>query len=147
MPMSPPEGMPTVCPFLFYRDTAAAIDWLDKAFGLRKRFVMPGAGGGILYAELEIGAGLVLLGPASEEIGSRSPRDLPAVNQSLYVYVDDVDAHCARARAAGAQIVSEPIDMFWGDRFYTARDCEGHRWNFAQHVRDVAHEDMKPAGA
>jgi uncharacterized glyoxalase superfamily protein PhnB len=146
MPKSPPEGMPTVCPYLYYRDVAAAIRWLEGAFGMRTRLTMPGAGGTVMHAELELGDGLVMLGPASDAQGSRSPSELPAVNQSLYVYVQDVDAHFARARAAGAKILSEPIEMFWGDRFYAAADCEGHRWSFAQHVRDVATEDLAPPG-
>jgi len=144
---NPPEGMPTICPYLYYRDVGAAIDWLRKAFGFEKRFAMPGPGGSVMHAELELGQGLIMLGPANEEHGSRSPSALGAVNQSLYVYVPDVVAHCARARNAGATILSEPVEMFWGDKFYSARDLEGHRWSFAQHVRDVAPEDMKPPGA
>ena len=147
MLQSPPEGFPTVCPYLYYRDVAAAIDWLAKVFGFEKRMVMPGPGRTVMHAEMDIGAGVVMLGPANEQQGSRSPRDLGAVNQSLYVYVPDIDAHFARARSGGAEIVSEPVEMFWGDKFYAARDLEGHHWSFAQHVRDVAPEDMKPPGA
>ena len=66
------------------------------------------------------------------------------VTIGLYVYVDDVDAHCARARVAGANIVSEPETMFWGDRTYVAEDLEAHRWTFAQRVEDVAPEDVAP---
>jgi len=147
MPKSPPEGFPTVCPYLYYQDVAAAIDWLAKAFGFEKRMAMPGPGGTVMHAEMDIGEGVVMLGPANAQQGSQSPRALGAVNQSLYVYVPDVAAHFARARAAGAAIVSEPVEMFWGDKFYLVRDLEGHHWSFAQHVRDVAPEDMKPPGA
>ncbi|HTY18493.1 MAG TPA: VOC family protein [Myxococcota bacterium] len=147
MPKSPPEGFPTVCPYLYYQDVAAAIDWLAKAFGFEKRMAMPGPGGTVMHAEMDIGEGVVMLGPANAQQGSQSPRALGAVNQSLYVYVPDVAAHFARARAAGAAIVSEPVEMFWGDKFYVVRDLEGHHWSFAQHVRDVAPEDMKPPGA
>jgi uncharacterized glyoxalase superfamily protein PhnB len=139
--------MPTVCPYLYYRDVAAAVGWLGQVFGLRTRMTMPGPGGSLMHAELELGRGLVMLGLASEAHGSRSPSELPAVNQSLYAYVDDVDAHFAHARAAGAKILSEPVEMFWGDKLYAAMDCEGHRWSFAQHVRDVAPEHMKPPSA
>jgi uncharacterized glyoxalase superfamily protein PhnB len=68
------------------------------------------------------------------------------VHQLQYVYVDDVDAHCARAREAGARLLSEPTDQFYGDRTYGVEDLAGHQWNFAQHVRDVAPEDMRPPG-
>lgn len=147
MPANPPEGMPTVCPYLYYRDVAAAVAWLCRAFGMRTRLVMPGPAGSVMHAELELGGGLVMMGPASEAQGTRSPSELPAVNQGLYVYVDDVDAHFAHARAVGAKVLSEPVDMFWGDRFYSVMDCEGHRWSFAQHVRDEVPEDMQPPGA
>jgi uncharacterized glyoxalase superfamily protein PhnB len=59
------------------------------------------------------------------------------VHGQVYVYVDDVDAHFARAKAAGASILEEPTDQFYGDRRYIARDLEGHEWTFATHVRDV----------
>lgn len=61
----------------------------------------------------------------------RNPKHLGRSTQSLYVYVDDVDAHCARARAAGAEILEEPSDQPYGDRRHGARDPEGHRWYFA----------------
>lgn len=142
-----PEGVPSILPYLHYDDVKAAIDWLSKAFGFAVRVSMPGSDGSILHAEMSLGSGIVMLGPAVADQGTRSPRSLPAVNQSLYVYVEDVDAHCRRARAAGAAIVREPADMFWGDRMYAARDCEGHHWTFAQHLRDVALGGGEPHGA
>ncbi len=63
--------------------------------------------------------------------------------QTLMLYVDDVDAHCARARAAGAagdRIVAEPElhdygAEHWADRSYGALDPEGHLWWVSQRVR------------
>ena len=147
MPQNPPEGTPRLQPYLFYDDVDRALDWLGQAFGFQKRMVMPGPEGKILHAEMQLADAVIMMGAASEERGMKSPAGLGAVNQSLYVYVDDVDAHCEKARAAGAKIVSEPEDMFWGDRMYYAQDCEGHHWNFATHVKDVAPEDMKPPGS
>jgi uncharacterized glyoxalase superfamily protein PhnB len=71
----------------------------------------------------------------------RNPKRLGGVTQNNYVYVDDVDKHYERARRAGAEILTEPKDQFYGDRNYGAVDPEGHQWYFAQHVRDVAPED------
>jgi uncharacterized glyoxalase superfamily protein PhnB len=89
--------------------------------------------------------GVVMLSPAAGNPAWRTPASLGgAVTMSLYVYVDDVDAHCAVARAAGAEIVSELEDMFWGDRTYVARDLAGHRWTFAQAVREVSPDELKP---
>lgn len=139
--------LPPIMPYLHYEDAGAAVEFLSKAFGLSILLSMPGSDGKILHAEMSLGDGVVMLGPASAEQGTRSPRGLPAVNQSLYVYVDDVDAHFQRAREAGAPIVSEPVDMFWGDRMYAARDCEGHHWTFAQHLKDVPPDELRPPGA
>jgi uncharacterized glyoxalase superfamily protein PhnB len=63
------------------------------------------------------------------------------VIDGVHAYVDDVDAHFERAKAAGATMLSEPEDTPWGDRHYRVEDLEGHRWMFAQHVRDVAPEE------
>jgi uncharacterized glyoxalase superfamily protein PhnB len=146
MAANPPRGIPRLMPYLFYRDLRAALEWLAKAFGFETLMTLPGPDGQIVHAEMRFRDAVIMMGPASEERGARSPRELPGVNQSLYLYVDDVDAHFRRAREAGARIMSEPDDMFWGDRMYYAQDCEGHHWNFAQHVRDVAPEDMRPPG-
>ena len=66
-----------------------------------------------------------------------------ANTQTLHVHVeiDDVDGHCARAKAAGAMVETEPKDEFYGDRICAVHDCEGHRWVFHQHVRDIAPDD------
>jgi len=140
-----PEGMPSIIPYLHYDDVRAALEWLAKTFGFRVRLSLPGSDGSVMHAEMSFGDGFLMLGPAEQEPDTRSPRSLGGVNQSLYVYVGDVDEHFQRARAAGAHIVREPVDMFWGDRLYSARDLEGHHWTFAQHLRDVAPEHMKPA--
>ena len=148
MPQNPPEGSPHLIPYLHYNDVGAALDWLAKAYGFSQRMVMPGPEGKIMHAEMDIADGsFFMLGPASDETGTKSPHDIAGVNQALFCYVDDVDTHFAEAKAAGATITQEPTDMFWGDRMYNSRDCEGHHWSFATHVRDVAPEDMKPPGA
>jgi PhnB protein len=144
MVANPPENMPRITPYLHYRDPGAAIEWLSKAFGLQVRFTMPDTKGGIMHAEMNLHDGVVMLGQASPEHGSKSPLDLDGVNQGLYVYVDDVDAHFRRSKEAGARILMPPEDMFWGDRMYSAADLEGHQWSFGQHVRDVPPEEMKP---
>ena len=86
--------------------------------------------------------GVVMMGHPGPDY--KNPKRLGGVTQMVYVYVDDVDKHFAVAKAAGAHILSEPADQFYGDRTYGAEDPEGHQWSFAQHVRDVAPEDMHP---
>lgn len=137
-----PEG-PRVTPYLLYEDVAAALDWLSRAFGLEEhgeRFTGPD--GRVNHAAMKIGDGVIMLGCPGPDY--KNPRRLGQATQQLYIYVEDVDAHCARAREAGATILREPADQFYGDRNYGASDPEGHQWYFAQHVRDVAPEDMKP---
>jgi uncharacterized glyoxalase superfamily protein PhnB len=144
-PKSLPKGMAQCSPYLYYADPRAAIDWLCQALDLEAASVVPGDDGGVMHAELRFGKAVFMLGPASAQFGTASPRSLSGVNQSLYVYVDDVDRHCERARAAGAKIAAEPQEMFWGDRVYALHDCEGHHWTFAQHVRDPDPDELPPS--
>lgn len=142
MVKNPPENMPRISPYVFYEDVAGALEWLTKAFGFRERLRIPGPNGDVYHAEMEFAGGVVMMGWPGPEY--QNPKRSGHMNQNLYVYVDDVDKHCEHARGAGATIVDEPEDQFYGDRRYTADDPEGHRWFFATHVREVAPEDMKP---
>jgi len=142
MVANPPENMPRVTPYILYEDVASALDWLANAFGFRERMRLPGPDGKVNHAEMELADGVVMMGCPGPEY--QNPKRLGHVTQELYVYVDDVDTHFHRAKGAGATILEEPEDQFYGDRRYRAVDPEGHHWCFAQHVRDVAPEDMKP---
>ncbi len=141
---NPPKNMPRITPYLHYRDVAAASKWIARVFGFHTRFTIPHPDGGIMHAEMAFLDGVVMLGPEGREYGALSPTEMPGVNQSLYIYVDDVQAHYEFAREAGAKIIMEPQNMFWGDRVYAARDLEGHHWTFGQHIEDVPPEAMKP---
>lgn len=144
MAKPPPEGYQRIIPYLMYADAAAAIEFLGRAFGFEERMRMPTPDGAIMHAELAYQGNVVMLATVYPEMGYASPKDLPARHGSVMCYVDDVDAHYARAKAAGATIVAELEDKFYGDRMYSAQDPEGHQWFFATHIRDVAPEDMKP---
>ena len=128
---NPPPGYPRVTPYLNYEDSVAMIDWLTRAFGLIVRHTQTNPNGAV-HAEMTLEDGLVMLGSPGGDF--RNPKNLGQVTQSLYVYVDDVDAHCARAREAGAEIIEEPGDQPYGDRRYGARDPEGHHWYFASRL-------------
>jgi uncharacterized glyoxalase superfamily protein PhnB len=144
MPQNPPEGYPRVMPYLYYEDAAAALGFLTSAFGFTEKFRMEDDGK-IGHAEVVIGDdGVVMLGQPPD---AKNPKSLGGKTQSIYVYVDDVDAHYERAKAAGAKITREPEDQFYGDRNYGVEDPEGHEWYFGTHVRDVSHEEMQAAGA
>lgn len=133
----------SIVPMLSYEDVAGAADWLVRAFGFRERERFTEEDGTASHVELELGTGLVMLGRPG--LDYQSPRHhaevcdharrwsaVPYVIDGVLAYVDDVDAHCERARAEGARILSEPEDMSYGDRQYRAEDLEGHRWMFAQ---------------
>ena len=147
MVQNPPEGMQRVIPYLVYSDAPAAIEFLTEAFGFEERYRFPTPDGRVGHAELGYGDSVLMLASVFEDMDHASPRDLPAHHGSVHCYVDDVDAHCARAQAAGARITSQPEDKFYGDRVYTAEDPEGHQWSFATRVRDVRAEDLSPPEA
>ena len=146
---APPKGWPRMSQSLYYQDPAAAIDWLCKAFDFEVRLKVEGEPGEIVHSELTYGDGLIMVGgtgrtdPGKEAWQQRqkSPKDLDGANtQALCIFVDDVDAHCERARNAGASIYREPEtsdygDDYWSDRSYGALDLEGHMWWFMQRMK------------
>lgn len=144
MASNPPKGVPQIYPRLAYRDPTNAVAWLSRAFGLRERqnARLSAEDGTIRLTEMELGTGRVMIGAAGVH-DLESPATLGGRTQMVMAYVDDVDAHCERARQAGASIVMELRDQPWGDRRYEALDVEGHRWYFAEHVRDVAPNEWK----
>jgi uncharacterized glyoxalase superfamily protein PhnB len=144
MPQNPPANMPRIAANIYYDDPAAALEWLAKSFGFETRMSIPAEGGGVMHAEMTVADSMIMMSPTADNDAWQSPGSIGgATTMSLYIYIDDVDAHCAQARSAGAEIVSELEDMFWGDRTYVVRDLEGHRWTFAQAVKDPP-ENMGP---
>ena len=139
MSRPPPPDWPRISSALFYDDAAAAIEWLEKAFGFGTRLKVEDGAGGVVHSELELDGGVVMVASARDPM--RSPRSLGGANtQALFLYVDDVDAHCERARVHGATILNAPADKdygeeHWTDRSYEALDCEGHHWWFAERLR------------
>ena len=119
-----------ITPYLLYQDAGAAVEWLTRAFGLRQYGdLYKGADGRVTHASMTFGGAVVMLGSPGPDF--RNPKALGHATQNLYVDVDDVDEHYARAVKAGATIVEEPTNTFYGARRYGAEDPEGHRWYFA----------------
>lgn len=129
----------TITPYLLYRDGAAAIEYLTRTLGFEEVTRVESPDGRVGHAELRLGDGHVYLGEPGDAY--RNPNDLEAVTVLIHVYVDDVDAHYARAKDAGAPLEAEPEDRPYGDRSYRTTDPEGHSWFIAQHVRDVPLEE------
>jgi uncharacterized glyoxalase superfamily protein PhnB len=141
-----PPGWPRISSALWYPDAARAIDWLCEAFGFEVRMKVEGADGQIEHSELVFGEGLVMVGECRPDKVEkmpymRTPAEVGGGNtQNLMVYVDDVEAHCARARKAGAKITKEPEttdygEDYWTDRGYACEDIGGHNWWFYQRLR------------
>jgi len=117
-------------PTLTYDDAPAAIEWLCRAFGFERRLVVPGAEGRVMHSELTLGPGVIMVSSPKAEFRRVGPRRLDGASSGMCVRVEDPDAHCARARAAGAKIVRELADEEYGSRGYMAEDLEGYSWYF-----------------
>ncbi|HET6970716.1 MAG TPA: VOC family protein [Phenylobacterium sp.] len=128
-------------PSVFYRDPVAALKFLEAAFGFEIAALITDADGKLAHSEMTFAGGALNVGGEWEgaiagPARMRSPQTVEGVNtQFVRVHLaDGIDAHCERARAAGARIVAEPEDQFYGSRVYRALDPEGHVWNFDQQV-------------
>ncbi len=146
MVRNPPIGVPRILARLAYKDVASAIHFLDAAFGFPERVDarITDDNGQVTLTELDVLDSRIMVGQEGAH-GIASPKTLGGSTQALIVYVDRIDVHYARARAADAEIVSVPADQFWGDRRYEAKDNEDHLWSFHERVRDVSPEEMKSA--
>lgn len=133
-------------PSLVYRDPKTALSWLERAFGFDIAMVITDADGNLGHSEMRFGNGIIMVGAEWSE-NHRSPASVGHKNtQSVHVHLDeDIDKHCARAKAAGAEIIAAPADQFYGDRTYRARDLEGHIWTFGQTVKAVTREEAEKA--
>jgi PhnB protein len=121
---------PDLCPYVYYEDIGAALDFLAQAFGFEERMRHVNDDGTFNHCEMQVGDSVIMMGTPP---GFKAPVD--PITVGLYVGVDDVDAHHARARDAGANIQSEPEDMPYGVRSYGVHDLEGHQWWFFTPIR------------
>jgi PhnB protein len=117
-----------IIPYLFYRDVPAALEWLARCFGFVEE-LRAGTPSGGMHGEMRFDGQRIMMGQGGAQWKMLSPRETSAVTQGVFVYLADVDAHHARALAAGAEIEHPPHDEDYG-RTYTARDLDGHPWFF-----------------
>lgn len=129
---------------LVYRDPKAAIAWLEAAFGFELTFLIEDGQGGPAHAQMAYGPATVMIGH-EWSVNHASPASLGGKNtQVIHIHIDgDLDAHCERARAAGAEVLDAPTNQFYGDRTYRCRDPEGHIWTVASKVEAVSLEEME----
>ncbi|WP_406098278.1 VOC family protein [Streptomyces sp. NBC_01013] len=126
-------GVPTVCPTILYDDAKAAIKTLTQGLGFTEEAVYEGEDGTVMHAELSCGNGRVMLGSRGRE-GLFAKAMQGAGPAGVYVVVDDVDAHHARAVEHGVEILMAPTDQDYGSRDYMARDAEGNVWSFGTYA-------------
>lgn len=131
---------------LSYQDPKAALAWLEEAFGFELVMLLEDADGNVAHSQMEFGDSYVMIGQ-EWSADHKSPKSVGGKNtQTVHVQIDsDVDAHFARAKAAGAEIMAEPETQFYGDRTYRCRDPEGHIWTVSQTVASVSREEAEAA--
>lgn len=140
------DWRPALIAAVFYRDSRAAIAFLEKAFGFELFMLLEDCDGGVAHSEMRYATGVVMVG---SEWGDdhRSPAGLAGRNTQI-VHIgttEEIHAHCERARAAGAEILMEPTYQFYGATTYRCRDLEGHIWVVAQQTRQVTREEAEAA--
>jgi predicted enzyme related to lactoylglutathione lyase len=129
----PPD---TILPHVVYQDVEAAVAWLSKTFGFVEHYRY---GDPVSGAQMHLGNAWIMARQAREE--KASPAKLGYGTESLTVFVDDVEKHCQRAKAAGAKIVEEPHETMYGEFQYGVEDLDGHHWLFSRHARDVSPDE------
>lgn len=132
--------MSAVC----YLDPHAALKWLEQAFGFEISMLIEDGEGNLAHSEMRFGDAVVMIGN-EWSADHKSPKSIGGKNtQTVHIQITtDIDAHCERARAAGAEILMEPATQFYGDRTYRCRDPEGHIWTVAQTVEAVTREQAE----
>lgn len=135
--MSASHSGTTIIPTMRYRDGNQAVRFLKEAFGLTEHALYRDDRGRLLHGELAFGSGLIMIGELREtEFGKHlaQPEETGGrVTMTIYMVVPDVDAHFARAKAAGANILREPVDQDYGGRDYVCADMDGHIWSFGSY--------------
>ena len=119
---------PMIIPYLFYDDVAAAVDFLVRAFGFSEQMRVGTPSGGV-HAQVKLGDQIVMLGQGGWDKGHATPSVLGRVTSGVFVYLNEADAHYAKAKAEGADIVEPLADLAYG-RSYTVRDPQGQTWYF-----------------
>jgi uncharacterized glyoxalase superfamily protein PhnB len=144
--MSESTPRPTFGSAIVYKDPMAALEWLEKAFGFETTMLITDEDGKLAHSEMNFGDGYIMVGYEWAE-NIKAPGSVGGANtQSVHVQLrDGIDAHCDRARAAGAVVLQEPEDQFYGDRTYRALDPEGHVWSFGQTVKVTTPEEWEAA--
>jgi PhnB protein len=129
------------------QDAEAAAAFYGEAFGAEEVSRIPVPDGRLMSVQLWIGGSLLHIADEFPEMGVLAPPTIGGTPVVLALQVGDADAVFAQAIAAGATARQPLADMFWGDRHGQLDDPFGHRWNIAQHLRDVPRDEIVAAAA
>jgi PhnB protein len=145
-PVKPiPDGYHSVTPYLIIPGGKAseALEFYVRAFNAKEVMRMPNPVGGIAHAEIQLGNSRVMLADEAPKMDAYGPNHYGGSPVTLHVYLPDVDATTKQASAAGAKVIRQPEDQFYGDRTAGLQDPYGHKWYLATHVRDVSMDEMQ----
>lgn len=133
---------PAITPALVYLNPRAALDFLRDAFGFELDLLIEDENGNLAHSQMVYGDGKIMVGNEWSD-DHRSPKSIGLkCTQSVHMHLqENIDAHCEKARKAGAQIIAECETQFYGDRTYRAKDPEGHIWTFSQTVEAMTPEE------
>jgi uncharacterized glyoxalase superfamily protein PhnB len=125
----------SIIPGMRYRDAFAAIDWLCDVLGFERHLVVPDGAGGVAHAQLKLGNGMVMLGSYRDDAGDIvvAPNPDAFLTQCALIVVSDIEAHYERVKAAGANIVVELEEQFYGGSLFSVRDPEGQLWHMGSY--------------
>lgn len=137
-----PQGYHTATPFLIFRRASDAIEFYQQAFGAEEIARMPGPGGKLLYAEIQIGDSRIMLADELPKQQFQSHTSVAETGYMVHLYVEDTDEVFEKAVAAGAKVVLEPRDQYWGDRYARIEDPFGHRWAIATRKEDLTLDEI-----
>ena len=140
------DWRPSLMSAVVYRDPKAALKFLEAAFGFELFMLIEDDAGNLAHSEMRFGEAAIMVGYEWND-AYKSPASIGGkVTQSVAIKIaEDIHAHCARARAAGMEILAEPELQFYGDSTYRCRDPEGHIWTVSQAIRAVSREEAEAA--
>ncbi|KWV86004.1 MULTISPECIES: VOC family protein [Pseudomonas] len=136
-----PDGYHSLTPYMGIDKAGEAIEFYKKAFGATQVMRLDMPDGRVGHSELRIGDSSLMLGTPCDQMALRNPDEHTSIG--LHLYVEDVDAQFQRAVDAGATVVSEPKDQFYGDRSASVKDPFGHLWFLATHKEDLTEEQIR----
>ena len=142
-----PEGYHAVTPYLSVKGAVGAIEFYKKAFGAKEVMRMPGPGGTIGHAEIQISDCRIMLADEYPEMNFRSPQSFGGSPVHIHLYVKDADGVATQAVAAGAKLLRPLADQFYGDWSGTLEDPFGHVWHVATHKNDISLQEVKKRAA